>query len=81
MAPTYIKELLTVLNKGRALRSNAKHLLVVPKTATVKYGDSAFSHAAPFLWNQLPDECRMATTLSGFKLRLKTFLFKQAFDC
>ena len=80
MAPTYITDLLKVSNNPRALRSNSKFLLVAPKTKYVKYGDCSFSYAAPLLWNNLPDSCRMAPTCEIFKNRIKTFLFKQAYD-
>ena len=81
LAPQYISDLISISKKERSLRSNSKLLLQIPKTATVKYGDSSFMHAAPFLWNRLPMECRMAKTLSNFKSNLKTHLFKQAFKC
>ena len=80
MAPAYLRDLLKVSKKDRSLRSNNKCMLVVPKTKTVKYGDSSFSYAAPVLWNQLPEDCRMETDLNSFKSKLKTFLFKQAFN-
>jgi hypothetical protein len=80
MAPTYISSLLKVSNNSRSLRSNSKFLLTLPRTRSVKYGDASFSHAAPFLWNKLPDECRMATSINDFKSKVKTFLFRQAFN-
>ena len=80
MAPTYLRDILKISQKDRALRSNNKCILVVQKTATVKYGESSFSYAAPVLWNQLPEVCRMETDLNSFKSKLKTFLFKQVFN-
>jgi exonuclease III len=81
LAPQYISDLLTISNKERCLRSNSRFMLSIPKTSTVKYGDSAFSHAAPYLWNKLPDHCRMAKSLADFKSSLKSHLFQQAFKC
>ena len=42
-------------------------------------GTRSFSAAAPKLWNGLPVELRQATSLNGFKSRLKTYLFKKYF--
>jgi hypothetical protein len=80
MAPGYIQDLIKVSKKSRCLRSNTLKLLEVPKTNSVKYGDRTFAYAAPTLWNGLPVECREATSINCFKIKLKTFLFKQAFD-
>ena len=63
----------------RQLRSDSKNVLVVPKTSYVSFGDRAFSHAAPVLWNRLPKDCRKANTLATFKSKLKTLLFKEAY--
>ena len=41
---------------------------------TNKYGDRAFSHYAPKLWNLLPQEIRDEHELLKFKKALKTFL-------
>ena len=38
------------------------------------YGDRAFSHVAPKLWNLLPDEIGEEEDLMEFKKKLKTFL-------
>ena len=81
LAPQYLTDLLQVSNNQRTLRSNSKFLLVIPKRVSVKYGDSSFAYAAASLWNSLPEECRMAQTLQLFKSKLKTHLFKLAFNC
>ncbi len=41
------------------------------RTRSVKYGDRAFSAAAPALWNGLPAHIRCAKTLDNFKKLLK----------
>ena len=43
------------------------------------YGDSAFSVAAPTLWNKLPADIRNGSSLEIFQSVLKTHLFKVAF--
>jgi len=44
-------------------------------------GDRAFSVAAFKVWNSLPTDLKTATCLTdAFKRRLKTWLFKSAYD-
>ena len=51
---------------------------IVPRTKT-KFGDRAFSVAGPTVWNSLPESVRSAETFSGFKRKLKTYLFNISF--
>ena len=78
-APSYIGDLLEVHQPTRNLRSNARSLLVVPKTRTVTYGDRSFSSAAANLWNDIPESMKNANSIDIFKRQLKTRLFTQAF--
>ena len=73
--PAYLKELLTPCT---GLRSKQKLELVRPRSKYVKYGDRAFSNAAPYLWNKLPLEIRQCKTTNSFKNKLKTHLFAEA---
>ena len=79
MAPQYLEELCTEYHPTRTLRSSQSNLLVVPK-CRVKYGERSFSYAGPKLWNALPGDIRDSTSLTDFKQRLKTFLFKFAYE-
>ena len=74
------KNLLHVYRPARQLRSSARNLLSVPTIKLATYGQCSFSHAAPMLWNSLPDSLHHCVTLSSFKLNIKTYLFKQAYD-
>ena len=58
------------------LRSSMKGLLSVPPIKLVNYGQILFSYAAPKLWNELPDSVRHSESISIFKTKLKTYLFK-----
>ena len=81
MAPHYISELLIGKPVGRyQLRSDNKYLLAVPRTKCKTMGDRAFMHAAPIVWNSLPLDIRQSTTVELFKTRMKTFLFRKAFE-
>ena len=80
MAPEYLSNLLTLYRPSRNLRSSSSLNLIVPKTRTATYGDRAFSYAAPTLWNELPLSIKNSETLACFKNKLKTHLFKKAFN-
>ena len=79
-APQYLVDLVSWYRPQRTLRSSDSLLLVEPQSRLRTYGDRAFKHAAPRLWNKLPVQLRSATTLSAFKRSLKTFLFREAYD-
>ena len=79
-APSYLVNLLTVYQPVRSLRSSNTGLLEIPKTRLVKFGDRAFAHAGPCLWNDLPRELRAEESEPTFKKKLKTMLFKRAYD-
>ena len=44
------------------------------------YGGRSFTIAAPSVWNALPFELRSCYSLSTFKSKLKTWLFKLGYD-
>ena len=79
--PQYLKDLLKWHTPSRVLRSSNEHLLVIPKTKLKSFGDRAFSVAAPRLWNSLPLTLRRSASTDAFKRNLKTFLFKEVYDC
>ena len=73
-APSYIKDLLKYRNSGRVLRSSNEHLLDEPVAKLKTYGDRAYSVAAPKLWNKLPLDIRLSSSVTVFKTKLKTYL-------
>ena len=78
-APSYLKDLLSHKKVTTNLRSNDKGHLMIPKSNSARYGDRAFCHVAPTLWNALPQHIRDCRTVDSFKKVLKTHLFKQAY--
>ena len=80
LAPDYLSTLLTVYKPTRSLRSSAAKNLSVPKSRTTTYVDRSFACACPKLWNQLLQHIKLSETFESFKSRLKTHLFKIAFD-
>ncbi len=79
-APSYISDLLQPYSTNRSLRSSTQGLLVIPRTRLKTKGDRAFQAVAPRLWNALPSDLRASPTLHIFKAKLKTHLFRQAFQ-
>ncbi|KAF7668408.1 hypothetical protein LDENG_00011120, partial [Lucifuga dentata] len=62
------------------LRSSGKNLLVVLRSCQVGKGDRAFSVCAPRLWDSLPEDLRLANSVSPFKTQLKTCFYCKAFN-
>ena len=78
LAPSYLNsDLLQPMIPARSLRSSRQsHLQFTPGPRTfTRYGDRAFSVAAPKLWNRLPINVRNASSVESFKASLKHFLF------
>ena len=73
--PDYLCALIARYSPGRQLRSSNELLLRCPPYPRTKYGERAFSHLSPTLWNKLPAAVRHADTLSDFKRKLKTYFF------
>lgn len=70
-APNYLRSLFTPLaSHGLPLRSAARGILQIP-THRSSFYTSSFTAQAARLWNQLPDDIRLAPTLLSFKNRIK----------
>jgi len=80
LAPVYLQELIIPHTPSRTLRSADKHLLHVPFTSSTLVMDRAFSVAGPRLWNGLPHDLRTVQSLELFKSKLKTHLFRKAYN-
>ena len=78
LAPIYIANMLHRHRPARAVRSANNNDLQVPSTSS-RYGDRAFAVSAPRLWNALPCELKIATSLISFTRLFKTHLFRMAF--
>ena len=81
--PSYLSSSVQTRTLSRSLRSGQEKLLVVPPvkiTRTKTYGERSFTYQAPAIWNNLPQTIRNAPTLTSFKSRLKTHLFRLSYD-
>ena len=78
--PDYISELLTPvadIPTRSSLRASNNGNLFLPRTER-RFGDRAFSVAAPRVWNRLPTELKlMRSSTTTFKRHLKTFCSTQ----
>ncbi len=77
-APGYMCDLITPKEQTQwSLRRDDKLELKTPVTRLKTYGDRCFEFAAAKEWNALPLHVKKSETLDSFKVKLKTFLFKQ----
>ena len=63
----------------RALRSATNNDMVVPRSR-LKFGERAFSIAAPRAWNSIPAGLHATLNTATLKKNLKTFLFREAYS-
>ena len=81
LAPTYLLSLISLMLPSKYnLRNSIDNLLLsYPRfKSKATLGDRSFTFAAPKLWNALPFYIRSASTVSSFKAKLKTHLFRHA---
>lgn len=75
-APQYLRSKFTYLSShGRALRSQENKMLSVPQHTSAAYSGS-FAVKAVNLWNSLPVEVRLSSSLNVFKNSLKLHYYK-----
>ena len=77
--PSYLSSSLTTYKPSRPLRSASQKILDPPTMNMKTVGERSFSFMAPSIWNDLPTSIRNTPTLTAFKSKLKTHLFKKAF--
>ena len=76
--PTYLYNSLSFPSHSLSTRSSDSLVLSIPYVRT-SLGKRAFSVIAPRLWNSLPPDTRNSLSVSTFRSKLKTHLFKLAF--
>ena len=64
LAPGYITDMLQLHKPTRELRSSTRLLLKIPPARLARYGEPAFQHASPSLWNSLSEEIRRCDTVT-----------------
>ena len=76
--PTYLYNSISFPSHSLSTRSSDSSVLSIPYVRT-SLGKRAFSVIAPRLWNSLPPDTRNSLSVSTFRSKLKTHLFKLAF--
>ena len=81
-APSYVTDMLHKKpSHTRNTRSSSytMPLLNRPAYSKATLGDRSFSFASSSLWNSISNDIRCAPSLSSFKSRLKTYLFRSVY--
>ena len=81
-APSYVADMLHKKpSHTRNTRSSActMPLLNRPAHSRATLGYRSFSFASSSVWNSIPNDVRCAPSLSSFKSRLKTYLFRSVY--
>ena len=73
--PTYLYNSLSFPSHSLSTRSSDSSVLSIPYVRT-SLGKRAFFVIAPRLWNSLPPDTRNSLSVSSFRSKLKTHLFK-----
>ena len=81
LGPGYLTDMVTTYTPVRSLRSSTQRMLVVPRTRLKTVSDRAFSVAGPSVWNCLLSDIKDSGSLYLFKIKLKTHLFRMAYNC
>ena len=76
LAPYYLTSLFLKYQAPRLLHSSNRSLLQIPSVNTVAYGHHSFPYYALIIGNSLPDHIKNSESVSTFKQRLKTSLFR-----
>ena len=81
-APSYVTDMLHRKPlHTRNTRSSSYTMPLLNRPAHSKAtGDRSFSVASSFVWNSIPNDVRCAQSLSSFKSRLKTYLFRSVYN-
>ena len=81
-APSYVTGMLhrkPLHTRNTRSSSFTMPLLSGPVHSKATLGDRSFSFASSSVWNSIPNDVRCAPSLSPFKSRLKTYLFRSVY--
>ena len=82
IAPSYLSKCISIRQQPiKTLRTDEDYfLLQVPPLPRLKQPERGLKYCGPIVWNHLPYELRTLSDVNCFKNKLKTYLFKKAFN-
>ena len=78
-APQFLAEMLAANPALRRNRSADQGELIIQTVKNMSYGRRSFAIAGPSFWNSLPVDIRRSSSLTEFKSKLKTHLFRRVY--
>ena len=72
--PKYLKDLLTYRIESRTSRSSNSKILRYHKFKLARYDKRSFRHSAAALWNGIPRDLRLVTSIERFRSKVKDFI-------
>ena len=78
-APSYVTDMLHKKPLHTRSSSYTMPLLIRLAHSKATLGDRSFSFASSSVWNSIPNDVRCATSLSSYKSRFKTYLFRSVY--
>ena len=81
-APSYVTAMLHRKPLHTRITRSSSYIMPLlnrPAHSKATLGDLSFSFASPSVWNSIPNDDCCAPSLSSFKSRLKTYLFRSAY--
>ena len=78
-APSHVADMLHENPSHTRSSSYTMPLLNRPAHSKATLGDRSFPFASFSVWNYIPNDVRCAPSLSSFKSRLKTYLFRSVY--
>ena len=81
-APSYVADMLhrkPLHTRNTHSSSYTMPHLTRPEHSKATLGDRSFSFASSSVWNSIPNDVKCAPSLSSFKSRLKTYLFRSVY--
>ena len=82
-APSYVTDMLHKKPPRTRNTRSSSHTMYLhnrPAHSKATLGDRSFSFASSSVWNSIPNDVRCAPSLSSSKSRLKTYLFRSAYN-
>ena len=75
-----LQDQIYIYHPSQSLRSSNDRLLRVPRWNLKSFRYRSFSYQGPVVWNSLSTDHKLSSSLSSFKSKLKTHLFKKSYS-